>query len=117
MSVIDNITQYMNCRSTKIYTKYEVSAIRGCIKLEYNNRFSRPSWLNVKTKKGKEYLNQRIANLVNEKYGLSIKGKDVWLYKKCFADEYSDRTGKCIWGFKHVRENLGYNPETGREVI
>ena len=45
-----------------------------------------------------------------------IKGMAWWIYKKCVADEYQDRTGKCAWGFASVRNKLGYDPVTGKEL-
>lgn len=115
--VTRNIVEYMNGFSKKTFTYYEVCCIRDSIKIELRNRKKENLILNVKTKAGKEIINKRIAEIVNSKLNTDkIAAEDVRLYKRCFAQEYSDRTGKCSWGFKEVRKRLGYNPDTGKEI-
>ena len=107
MTVADNILAYMNARGTKKYTKYHLGAIRAAIRTEFITR----------DKTGKQKLNREIAKIANETLGSTdITAHDVWIYKKCVADEYQDRTGKCAWGFASVRNKLGYDPETGKEL-
>jgi hypothetical protein len=114
--VIDNIVEYMNARGCRKFTRYEGSVIRDCIKKEYKQKNTRPLGLNPKTKKGRDIINNRVVHIAKTEYDVMITAKDVWLYKKCFADEYSDRTGKCAWGFREVRKKLGYDPKTGAEI-
>jgi hypothetical protein len=114
--VIDNIVEYMNTRSDKTFTRYEASAIRDSIKFEKTHKHLRPNGLNTRTKQGRKILNQRVSDIVKAKYGVTVTAKDVWIYKKCFADEYSARTGRCAWGFKEKRRQLGYDPDTGLEL-
>lgn len=115
--VIDNKVKYMNARNDRIFTRYEASAIRDSIRLEHKQKITRPNDLNPKTKRGREVINDRVVEIAKLKYGVTVTAKDVWLYKKCFADEYSNRTGKCAWGFQEVRKKLGYDPKTGVEVM
>lgn len=115
--VIDNIVEYMNARSKRKFTRYEGCAIRDSIKIESNERDTRPIGLNTKTKLGRAVISQRTADICKRDYNVSVTAKDVKLYKNCFADEYSDRTGKCAWGFRNKRIDLGYDPETGVEII
>lgn len=115
--VTKNIMEYMNSRSLKTFTYIQVSAIAESIKKEYYNRKEKGVEINTKTKEGKTELNKRIAAIANNKLGTdNISAEDIKLYKKCFADEYTDRTGKCAWGFKDVRKRLGYDPKTGLEI-
>jgi len=63
-------------------------------------------------------INRRVADIANEKLGSNLMTKnDVRLYKRCFAAEYTDRTGRCAWGFKEVRRRLGFDENTGHEII
>lgn len=117
MAVADNILYYMNSRGDKQYNKYQLVAIRAAIRTEFITRDKTDIFFNAKSKIGKKKLNRKIAEIANETLGSKqITEHDVWLYKKCLADEYMDRTGKCAWGFKEVRKKLGYDPETGLEV-
>lgn len=111
--IVDNITGYMNALGHKTYTKYEASAIRNCIRHEYDQRQTRPRDINNRSKKGKKVINQRIVLLIKDRYGYDLSVADIEHYKKCYRLEYSDRTGRCIWGFKERRKMLGYNPDTG----
>lgn len=118
MSVADNILAYMNARGNKQYTKYQLGAIRAAVRIEFITRDKSDIFFNARSKIGKEKLNKKIAEIANEALGSTdITAHDVWIYKKCVADEYQDRTGKCAWGFKSVRKKLGYDPETGLEII
>lgn len=118
MAVADNILAYMNARSNKQYTKYHIGAIRAAVRTEFITRDKTDIFFNARSKSGKQKLNRKIAKIANEILGSTdITEHDVWIYKKCVADEYQDRTGKCAWGFKSVRNKLGYDPETGLEII
>ncbi|WP_462427225.1 hypothetical protein [Fusobacterium varium] len=115
--VVKNIMEYMNSRSKKQFTYFQVQAIRVAIREEYNYRKIHGIEIKTKTDKGKELINRRVAAIANKKLTKNLLTKeDVRLYKKCVADEYSDRTGKCAWGFKEVRKRLGYDPVTGVEI-
>lgn len=114
--VIENITEYMNSRVIKKFSKYEVGAISRAIGEEFIERKKNGPKLRSKTKEGKKIINERIIEIIKKEYGYEIKTEDVVLYKKCRADEYSDRTGKCAWGFADVRKKRGYDPNTGLEI-
>lgn len=117
MTVADNILAYMNARGTKKYTKYHLGAIRAAIRIEFITRDKTDIFFNARSKACKQKLNREIAKIANETLGsIDITAHDVWIYKKCVADEYQDRTGKCAWGFASVRNKLGYDPETGKEL-
>ncbi|MDU2292257.1 MAG: hypothetical protein E7D69_19805 [Clostridium celatum] len=118
MTVADNILAYMNARGNKEYTKYHLGAIRAAVRTEFITRDKYDIFFNARSKVGKEKLNKKIAEIANNTLGSNqITAHDVWIYKKCVADEYQDRTGKCAWGFKSVRKKLGYDPETGLEIV
>lgn len=116
--VTKNIMDYMNSMSIKQYNYYQVVNIARAIKAEYRDRRNNKIAINVKTDKGKDQLNQRTAAIVNEKMGGNyILPEDVRLFKRCFVEEYTNRTGKCAWGFKDVRKRLGFDEETGIEIV
>ena len=116
-AVTNNIKEYMNTHGKREYTYAQVSAIQECIRAEYEGRKNAPLYINTKTKEGRKTLNKRIASLVNEKLNsFDITYEDVHLYKKCKAEEYQHRTGRCAYGFKELRERRGYDPETGLET-
>jgi hypothetical protein len=74
--------------------------------------------IKTRTIKGKQELNERIAKISNLILGSNtIKAEHVHLYKICRAEEYTDRTGKCAWGFKDVRKKLGFDEVTGLEIV
>ena len=88
-NVTNNIKELMNGISKKQFSYIEVSAI----------------------------LNTRIAELANKKLNSNrITPEDVHLLKKCRADEYTYRTGRCAYGYKELRIRLGYDPDTGLEA-
>ena len=112
-----NIQEYMNSQSQKVFSIHEVCAIANSIRDEFDDRKAKGLVINGKTEAGKITLNQRIADIANARLGTkSIRADDVRLYKRSFAAEYTDRTGRCAWGFKEVRERLGFDPETGEEL-
>lgn len=116
--VTENIRVYMNSRSTREYSYYEVSAIAGAIGVEYNNRKQSGRVINGKTEEGRLLINQRVAAIANEKLGTNLLNAEaVRLYKRCFAAEYTERTGRCAWGFKEVRRRLGFDENTGYEIM
>ena len=115
--MIKNIVEYMNGMGSRTYTIYEASAILYGICREYAERKSKGIKINTRTKAGKKALNKRIAEIVKAEHGYNINHEDVLLFKHCRANEYQDRTGRCAWGFKNVREKLGYDPETGHEIV
>lgn len=111
-----NICKYMNCYSNKKFNYFHVSTIALCIKEELKDRRKKGLIINTKTEKGKELLNKRTAKIVNDKIGTNFTKDDIRLYKRCLSQEYSDRTGRCAWGFKTMREKMGYDPDTGLEL-
>lgn len=112
-----NILSYMNNFGNRQYTKYELTAIAYSISLEYYDRKEKGLIINTRTKLGKKEINERIVKFANSRLNSNnIKVSDVELYKKCRAIEYEDRTGRCMWGFKEKRKQLGYDPETGLEL-
>lgn len=113
-----NILEYMNATSNKQFTYVVVSTIANSIKDEYHDRKLKGLNINGKTKSGKKQINSRVVNIANEKFGKStITLDDVRLYKRCFTEEYTSRTGKCAWGFKEVRQRLGFDVITGLELL
>lgn len=116
--VTENVLHYMNAISQKQFTYVIVSNIAKSIKDEYYNRKACGLIINGKMESGKKQINNRIADIVNRKLGVNtITSDDVRLYKRCFAEEYTNRTGKCAWGFKEVRQRLGFDVNTGLEII
>ncbi|MEG2289073.1 MAG: hypothetical protein RSA29_04525 [Clostridium sp.] len=112
-----DVLSYMNSHGRKQYTKYQLSAISTAIKIEPLDRAEEGLVIKTRSKKGREILNQRIADIANKKlYKDKVTAHDVWVFKKCNAEEYQDRTGKCAWGFKEVRKKLGFDEETGLEL-
>ena len=113
-----DVLSYMNARGKKQYNKYQLSAISTAIKLEPLEREEQGLCIKSRTKKGKELLNERAAEIANRRLTKNdlVTGYDVWLFKVCNAQEYQDRTGKCAWGFKQVRKRLGYDENTGLEL-
>ncbi|WP_315069341.1 hypothetical protein [uncultured Clostridium sp.] len=116
--VTENIMEYMNSMEEKQFSYEEVSAIANSIKEEFYDRKYQGLVIKTRTKDGKNKLNQRVAAIANKKLNnCTITAHDVWRYKRCFAEEYTNRTGKCAWGFKEVRERLGFDRNTGLEIV
>lgn len=113
-----DILSYMNSHGKKQYTKYQVSAISTAIPREVKEREEEFIEFSARTPKGRELLNRRVADIANRNLDSNSKvtPHDVWLFKRCRAEEYQDRTGKCAWGFKEVRRRLGYDEDTGLEL-
>lgn len=115
--VLKNVVQLMNALSRKQFTYAQVSNIVSAINEEYCSRKNDNIKINGKTKAGKLEISKRRAKIVNERLGADIiTPEDIKLYKKCVADEYTERTGKCAYGYKEVRKRLGYDPDTGLEI-
>lgn len=117
MSVNENIADYMNSRGKKEYTKYQVSAILIAIPIEREDREDKELKIKTRTKQGKEIINSRIADIANKNLNKKVTSHDVWLCKVCRSDEYQDRTNRCAWGFKDIRKRLGYDENTGYEIV
>lgn len=113
-----NIIEYMNSRSNRTYLLIEVAEIANAIIKERKDRKLKGLQVNTKSALGKEIINKRTAGFVNNKLNprVPLRSEDIRLYKQCVADEYMDRTGKCAWGYKDVRQRLGYDPSTGIEL-
>lgn len=115
--IVKNINEYMNAWAKKQFTYKQVSCIATSIKFEKRDRELRGVKIKVKTKEGRNELNKRTACIVNKRLGISsISAEDIRLYKRCFASEYSNRTGKCSWGFEDMNKRLGYDPKTRLEI-
>jgi hypothetical protein len=114
------IAELMNglCRD-RAFTGNEVAFIEIQIKAEKENREALGIDIETKSRQGRENLCKRIADRINAEtqFKFPITAKHIHLYRQCRADEYTNRTGKCAWGFKNTRERLGYDPDTGREVV
>ena len=109
-----NILEYMNSMGKREYNLNQVTAINSAI---YKEAKTRTEKIRSYTTEGKKYINQRAAKIANEIIGKNeVNEHDIKLFKKCKLDEYSDRTGKCIWGFKESRIKMGYDPITGYEL-
>ena len=113
-----DVVSYMNTFGEKQYTKLHASLIASAISKEYKDRRKCGEIINTKTKLGREQLNIKIAEIVNNSTLTPnfVTPKDVWIYKKANALEYQDRTGKCMWGFKEKRRAYGYDEITGKEL-
>lgn len=114
-----DVLSYMNSfPGEKQYTKYQVSAIAYGISLEPLERAEEGLKLKTKTKEGRDILNKRVAEIANRRLPETqrVTAYDVWIYKKCDAQEREDRTGKCMWGFKERRRSLGFDESTGMEI-
>lgn len=116
-TVNTNILEYMNTRSKKKITMFQLNQIINAIRTELEEREVEGLKINTRTKVGRTILNERTADIANRMLGKDkVTAHEVWLYKVCRAEEYQDRTGKCAWGLKDVRLKLGYDPETGLEL-
>lgn len=116
--VLSNTAEYMSGLSSKGFTEKEARAISTAIHREKKDRDLKSIIINGQTESGKELINQRAADIANQilKSNNCITPSDVRLFKRCRAEEYMDRTGRCAWGFASVREKLGYDPKTGLEL-
>lgn len=115
--ITKNIVEYMNVLSNKEFSYEEVKAIATAIYREKVDRKAKEIVINTRTPKGKDMLNQRIARFANKLLkGNSIKSDHVHLYRICRMEEFTDRTGKCAWGFKNVRRQRGFDEITGMEL-
>lgn len=122
-NVTTNVLEYMNGMSKKQYVYSQVSAIANAITDEFYDRKAIGLIINGRTENGKKEIRTRVAAIANKKLikkGLldeaNINSYDVWLYKKCYAEEYTDRTGKCAWGYKELRQRWGFDPDTALEL-
>lgn len=114
------IAELMNGLCTdRTFTGNEVAIIENQLRVELADRKAEELIINSRTDKGKQIINMRIAARINAfmKPKHLISPHHIKLYKRCWVDEYCDRSGKCAWGFPDVREKLGYDPKTGREVV
>ena len=115
--VLQSIREYMNARGSRNYNYYEVSNIKAAMHDEHYDRKANGPKIDGKTKAGRKLINQRVAQIANERMmRKDITSTDVLLYKQCLRDEYQDRTGKCAFGFADTRKRLGYDEVTGLEV-
>jgi hypothetical protein len=106
------------CRD-RSFTGNEVALIEIQIKTEKEDREAQGIEIETKSRLGRENLCKRIAAKINAetKFKIPITAKHIHQYRQCRADEYTNRTGKCAWGYKNTRERLGYDPKTGKEVV
>jgi hypothetical protein len=106
------------CRD-RTFTGNEVALIEIQIQAEKEDREARGIEIETKSRQGREFLCKRIADKINAetKFKVPITANHIHLYRQCRADEYTERTGKCAWGYKNTRERLGYDPKTGKEVV
>jgi hypothetical protein len=114
------IAELMNGLCTdRTFTGNEVALIENLIRVELADRKAEGLKIETKTSLGKQTINTRIAARINAftKGGKPMTYHHIRLYKRCWADEYSERSGKCSWGFPEVRRKFGYDPTTGQEVV
>ena len=107
--ILENRAEYLNGLSKREFSINEVKAISVAIAKERRDRDSNNIIIQGNTVKGRQAINERVAYIVNQmlKTKDAIKPADVRLYKKCRAEAYMDRTGRCAWGFANVREKGG----------
>ena len=116
--VSKRIMEYMNGMSNKKFSIEEVKAIKSSMYKEKQDRDLKQIIINTRSLKGKRELNERVARIANSILASNlIESQHVHLYKMCQLEEFTDRTGKCAWGFKHVRKSLGFDEVTGLEVV
>jgi hypothetical protein len=114
------IAELMNGLCTdRTFTGNEVALVEIQIKAEKEDREAHGIEIETKSRLGRENLCKRIAAKINAetKFKIPITAKHIHQYRQCRADEYTNRTGKCAWGFASTRKRLGYDPETGQEVV
>ena len=89
------------------------------IQLEREERAAIGVVIDTKTKKGRKALCEKIARMINAvgSFKVPITAEHVHMYKKCRADEYTERTGKCSWGYANTCEKFGYDPVTREEIV
>jgi hypothetical protein len=106
------------CRD-RTFKGNEVALIEIQIHAEKKDRDAKGIEISTRTMKGRDLLCKMIATKINAetKFKVPITASHIHLYRQCRADEYTERTGKCAWGYKNTRERLGYDPKTGKEVI
>lgn len=108
----------MSALSYRIFTGFEIAIIEGCVISEYKQRKIEGISINNKLLSGRKIIRERTAALVNERLntGNQVNEEHILRFKRVLADDYTERTGKCAWGFKEVRKRWGYDPDTGREI-
>lgn len=114
------IADMMNGLCTdRTFSANEVAIIEQTVRYESLERSARGIRLQTKTREGKELLNNKIAAMINSylKPRIPLTGPHISLYKKCRLEEYTERTGKCPWGFPEMRKRLGYDPKTGMSLF
>ncbi|MDF2675309.1 MAG: hypothetical protein K0R09_3581 [Clostridiales bacterium] len=113
------IADLMNgtCRDRQ-FTGLEIAMIESSRVPELKERKKLNIIVNGKSPEGKLLINQRTANMVNSilRPKVPLRAEHIKIYKRCWADEYTDRTGKCAWGFKEICARLGYDPVTRLEL-
>lgn len=111
------ICEYMNARSNKEFTPYDVNAIRKSIRSEYLERKSNKVNINASTSEGRKIVNEEAARLANAIIRSNkITAADVELFKRCKLYEAEDRTGTSAWGIPSAREYYGFDGKTGKEL-
>ena len=114
------IAELMNgvCRD-RTFTGNEVALMEMQIQLEREERAAIGVVIDTKTKKGRKALCEKIARMINAvgSFKVPITAEHVHMYKKCRADEYTERTGKCSWGYENVCQKFGYDPVTREEIV
>lgn len=114
--ILKNVCEYMNALSKKKYKTLEISILKKCILQDYKERKSLKINVNFRTKEGKQIIHERIVKMAKQIYNINFTSEDIKLYRKCVSEEYSNRTGKCAWGFAEIRKRIGYDPVTGIEL-
>lgn len=114
----ETIASLMTGLSKREFTGFEIALIERAIVKEAGERNKKGIKINTRTKKGRDFISNRTAELVNEILVSKVKitVEHIRIYKTCRVDEFSERTGRCAWGFKDLRKRLGYDPYTGKEI-
>lgn len=112
------IAEMMSSLCDRQFSGMEIAIIESAKTQEYLERKKEPLDINIKTNVGKTIINKRIAFKVNStmKPKNKITVEHIKLYKHCIADEYTERTGKCAYGYKNIRESLGCDLATGKPI-
>jgi RNA-binding protein YhbY len=113
------IAELMNGICTnRTFTGNEIALIEIQIHAEKDEREVAEIKVDTRTKKGKQQLCKRIADKINAEGILNtpLEGDHIHLYRRCRIDEYTERTGKCAWGFKDICQKFGYDPVTRKEI-
>lgn len=109
-----SIAENLSALCDREFTGLEIAMIENTRKTELDDRRKKGINLKSNSTAGKLLINTRMAEMVNGTLNpkIPMTAEHIRQYKHVWADEYTERTGKCAWGFKDVRKKFGYDPFT-----